>query len=58
MAAIVPGSIYTDLIAAGVLGDPYFRFNDELYRWVAYDNWTYSRNFTGVYDKTNPMLEW
>nr|CAD7590061.1 unnamed protein product [Timema genevievae] len=44
--ATVPGGIYTDLRAAGVLdGDPFYRFNDLLYRWVARDNWTYARTF-------------
>ena len=48
VAAKVPGGIYTDLMAAGHLGDPYYRFNDVEYRWVAWDNWTYYRNFTGT----------
>lgn len=26
--------------------DPYFRFNDVSYRWIAYDNWTYATVFT------------
>ncbi|GCB78634.1 hypothetical protein scyTo_0018638 [Scyliorhinus torazame] len=26
--------------------DPYYRFNDDAYRWIALDNWTYSRIFT------------
>nr|CAD7442486.1 unnamed protein product [Timema bartmani] len=44
--ATVPGGIYTDLRTAGVLdGDPFYRFNDVLYRWVARDNWTYARTF-------------
>lgn len=25
--------------------DPYFRFNDLSYRWIAYDNWTYTTIF-------------
>ncbi|PNF17252.1 Beta-mannosidase [Cryptotermes secundus] len=44
--AVVPGGIYTDLRAAGVLTqDIYYRFNDINYRWVSRENWTYSRNF-------------
>ena len=26
--------------------EPYFRFNDLTYRWIAYDNWTYTTIFT------------
>eukprot|EP00755_Sulcionema_specki_P015343 Sspe_Gene.59105::Locus_32461_Transcript_1_1_Confidence_1.000_Length_1688::g.59105::m.59105/K01192/E3.2.1.25, MANBA, manB; beta-mannosidase len=44
--AQVPGQIHTDLMAAKVIGDPYYRFNDVEYRWIAYENWTYSRSFT------------
>ncbi|XP_063217719.1 beta-mannosidase-like [Bacillus rossius redtenbacheri] len=43
--AAVPGGIYSDLRAAGVIGDPLYRFNDVQYRWVARDNWTYSTRF-------------
>ena len=42
MPGQVPGNVFTDLMAAGVLDDPYFRFNDLNYRWVSLDNWTYS----------------
>jgi len=41
----VPGEVFTDLMAAKVLGDPYYRYNDVLYRWVGMDNWTYIRDF-------------
>ena len=43
----VPGSVYTDLMEAGVLGDPYFRFNDLEYRWVSHRGWVYSTQFSG-----------
>lgn len=26
--------------------DPYYRFNDVSYRWIAFDNWTYTTTFT------------
>uniref|UniRef100_A0A8C4QQX0 Mannosidase, beta A, lysosomal n=1 Tax=Eptatretus burgeri TaxID=7764 RepID=A0A8C4QQX0_EPTBU len=26
--------------------DPHFRFNDLYYRWIAYENWTFYRNFS------------
>ena len=41
-AARLPGSVYTDLQTAGILGSLYYRFNDVEYRWVAKHNWTYS----------------
>jgi beta-mannosidase len=46
VAADVPGYIHTDLLAAGVIGDPRYRFNDAYYQWVALDNWTYTTTFT------------
>ncbi|XP_064594650.1 beta-mannosidase-like [Liolophura sinensis] len=45
--AWVPGTIYTAL-SPKVIGEPYYRFNDDLYRWVATANWTYSRQFTAT----------
>ncbi|XP_064086358.1 beta-mannosidase-like isoform X2 [Macrobrachium nipponense] len=43
----VPGGVYTDLMAAGILseGDFYYRFNDLNYRWVAKEDWSYSTTF-------------
>ena len=59
---IVPGEVHTDLMRAGILGDPYYRFNDfasflfrfviSSYEWVGRDTWTYSRVFTVDYDLT------
>ena len=40
--ARLPGSVYTDLQTAGILGSLYYRFNDVEYRWVSQHNWTYS----------------
>lgn len=42
----VPGGIYTDLQAAGILGgDLFYRFNDHEYRWVSNEEWTYETTF-------------
>jgi len=43
----VPGSIYTDLYNGGVLahGPLFYRLNDLNYRWVSFENWTYSLEF-------------
>jgi hypothetical protein len=47
-AAEVPGNIYSDLLRNGTLDeDPYYRFNDEKYRWVSKMDWAFSRSFYG-----------
>ena len=46
--ASVPGYVHTTLLEAKVIDDPYSRNNDELYRWIDYDNWTYSTTFDGA----------
>ena len=38
--ARLPGSVYTDLQTAGILGSLYYRFIDVEYRWVSLHNWT------------------
>ena len=48
MNGSVPGSVHTSLMKANILGDPYYRFNDAVYRWVALDNWTYTKHFSGI----------
>lgn len=45
VAATVPGVVHLDLLAAGVIDDPYHGFNDLSQRWIAMDNWTWSRSF-------------
>ncbi|KAG7234597.1 hypothetical protein INR49_002226 [Caranx melampygus] len=43
--AEVPGCVHSALQQQGLIQDPYFRFNDLLYRWIALDNWTYTTTF-------------
>ncbi|XP_072439843.1 beta-mannosidase isoform X1 [Chiloscyllium punctatum] len=43
--ATVPGNVHSALLSRGVIEDPYYRFNDDAYRWIVLDNWTYSRIF-------------
>ncbi len=45
-SAAVPGTIHTDLLAAGVIDDPYYRDNEAKTLWVAEKDWIYSRAFT------------
>jgi beta-mannosidase len=42
----VPGGVHTDLIAAGVIPDPFFGDNELRVMWVAEKDWQYSREFS------------
>lgn len=46
LEAAVPGGVHTALMHNANIGDPYYRFRDVEYRWIAYENWTYYRNFS------------
>lgn len=39
--------MYGALRDAGVIGNPYYRFNDDVYRWIHWDDWTFNNTFTG-----------
>ncbi|XP_060074948.1 beta-mannosidase-like [Ylistrum balloti] len=41
----VPGNMYTALMESNMIHDPYYRKNDEEYRWISRDDWSYSRTF-------------
>jgi beta-mannosidase len=66
--ALVPGYVHTALLKANVIDDPYFRNNDEVYRWIDYDDWTYSKTFdceykifmsvTSVYHEFMMSFQW
>uniref|UniRef100_A0A4W6DMM4 beta-mannosidase n=1 Tax=Lates calcarifer TaxID=8187 RepID=A0A4W6DMM4_LATCA len=45
LPAEVPGCVHSALQKQGFIQDPYFRFNDVSYRWIAFDNWTYTTTF-------------
>ena len=38
----VPGCIHTDLLEAGIIGEPNYGINQYLQRWIAGDNFTYT----------------
>ncbi|KAM9330489.1 beta-mannosidase [Gastrophryne carolinensis] len=42
----VPGCVHTALLSAGIIKDPYSRFNDIQYKWIGNEGWIYSREFT------------
>lgn len=43
--ATVPGTIHTDLLAAGEIPDPFYRKNERAVSWVSEANWIYRRSF-------------
>jgi beta-mannosidase len=43
--ATVPGSVHTDLLAAGKIPDPYYRDNENNLQWVGEVGWVYTRVF-------------
>lgn len=45
IAAIVPGCVHTDLLAAGKIPDPFYRDNEDAVQWVGKSNWVYKRVF-------------
>ena len=44
--ASVPGCVHTDLRAAGLIEDPYYRDNASRLQWIGKTDWIYSRTFT------------
>lgn len=45
IAAAVPGVVHTDLVAAGLLNDPYLGLNEKQQEWVGSTGWAYSTEF-------------
>ncbi len=45
LPAAVPGTVHTDLMAAGRIPDPHVGVNEEAVRWVAERGWSWSRDF-------------
>ncbi len=44
--ATVPGSVHTDLLAAGFIPDPYLDDNESLLAWIGLTDWRYTKTFT------------
>lgn len=58
-AATVPGCVHTDLLAAGIIEDPYYRDNELDVQWIGETDWTYRRTFSvdpAVLDHTRVLL--
>ena len=46
VAAAVPGCVHTDLLAAGLIPDPFLDANELLVQWVADSDWAYLTTFS------------
>ncbi len=44
--AEVPGSVHTDLLAAGLIPDPYLDDNERLLTWIGVNDWRYTTTFS------------
>ncbi|MFG2923708.1 glycoside hydrolase family 2 protein [Streptomyces sp. NPDC048305] len=45
LPAAVPGCVHTDLLAAGLIDDPYLDDNEERLGWIGRTDWTYRTTF-------------
>ncbi|MBL0886623.1 glycoside hydrolase family 2 protein [Myceligenerans sp. I2] len=45
VAATVPGTVHTDLLAAGLIDDPYLDDNERLLAWIGRCDWEYRTTF-------------
>ncbi len=54
--ATVPGSVYRDLMRAGIIEDPYFDLNSLHAEWVAGRWWTYRTSFTVTEEQLEKTL--
>jgi beta-mannosidase len=45
VGANVPGTVHTDLIAAGIIPDPFYLDNESQVQWIEDVDWEYSREF-------------
>ncbi len=43
--ATVPGTVHTDLMANGLIPDPYLGFNEDSVQWIENDDWVYRTSF-------------
>ena len=47
----VPGTVHTDLMANGIIEDPFFRLNERGVQWVDKEDWWYETTFTADADE-------
>ncbi|MEN8224776.1 MAG: glycoside hydrolase family 2 protein [Bacteroidota bacterium] len=48
--ATVPGCVHTDLMANGLIEDPFYGDNESKLQWIGEASWVYSNNFLAVND--------
>ncbi|MDD3642862.1 MAG: glycoside hydrolase family 2 protein [Candidatus Krumholzibacteria bacterium] len=53
LPAAVPGCVHTDLLAAGLIGDPFYRTNEDSLQWIGERDWEYRT----VFDIPEVLLE-
>jgi beta-mannosidase len=51
--ATVPGTVHTDLLAAGLIGDPYLDDNERVQGWIGSTSWRYATMFDWTDDGFN-----
>lgn len=44
--AEVPGTVHTDLLAKGIIEDPYYRTNEKDQQWIDKEDWEYATTFS------------
>lgn len=58
--ARVPGCVHTDLLAAGLIPDPFLGTNEHEIEWVGRRSWTYTRTLEagqGPHERTDLVLD-
>ncbi len=58
--AAVPGSLHTDLLAAGLIPDPYLDDNERLVAWIGSADWAYTTTFdwtAGTHERHDLVFE-
>jgi beta-mannosidase len=58
--ATVPGVVHTDLIANGIIDDPFFRLNERGVQWIDKEDWIYETTFAvsdEIVSKNNILLD-
>jgi len=56
--ATVPGSVHTDLLAAGAIPDPYLDDNEALLKWIGLCDWEYRTTFAWSPDDGATGTSW